>query len=67
MGATLDLGREPGVVTREALFDWGDYEGAEPHANYDVMPGGDEFVMVRRTQAVHLILIQNVHLLVHGG
>ncbi|MEE8361585.1 MAG: protein kinase [Gemmatimonadales bacterium] len=67
MAATLDLGGEPGVVTREALFDWADYEGAEPHANYDVMPGGDEFIMVRRTQAAHLILIQNVHLLVHPG
>jgi serine/threonine-protein kinase len=67
MAATLDLGVEPRVVSREALFDWDDYEGAEPHANYDVMPGGDEFIMVRRTQAAHLILIQNVHLLVHSG
>ena len=67
MAASLELGAEPRVVTREALFDWGDYEGAEPHANYDVMPGGDEFVMVRRTQAAHLVLIQNVHLLVHGS
>ena len=67
MAATLDLGGEPGVMMREALFDWADYEGAEPHANYDVMPGGDEFIMVRRTQAAHLILIQNVHLLVHGS
>ncbi len=48
-----------------ALFNWADYEGTEPHSNYDVMPGGEEFVMVRRTQAAHLILIQNVHLLVH--
>ncbi len=67
MAASLELGAEPRVVTREALFDWGNYEGAEPHANYDVMPGGDGFVMVRRTQAAHLILIQNVHLLVHPG
>jgi len=67
MAVSLELGAEPSVVTREALFDWGNYEGAEPHANYDMMPGGDEFVMVRRTQAAHLILIQNVHLLVHSG
>jgi len=66
MAATLDLGPEPSIVSREALFDWGDYEGAEPHANYDLMPAGEEFVMVRRTQAAHVILIQNVHLLVHG-
>jgi serine/threonine-protein kinase len=65
MAATLDLGSDPRVVSRQALFDWGDYEGAEPHANYDVMAGDQEFVMVRRTQAAHLSMIQNVHLLVH--
>ncbi len=65
VAATLDLAGSPSVVAREALFNWADYEGTEPHSNYDVMPGGEEFVMVRRTQAAHLILIQNVHLLVH--
>lgn len=67
IAATVDLAGEPRVVTREVLFNWADYEGDEPHANYDVLPGDREFVMVRRTQVAHLVLIQNVHALVHGA
>jgi len=36
------------------------------HPNYDVAPDGG-FVLVRRVQSGRLILIQNVHRLVHAG
>ena len=41
------------------LFAIGDYEGAAPHANYDVLPDGSGFVMVRQGRASELSVIQN--------
>ena len=67
MMATLDFSEsEPRVVDRASLFSSADYDSALPHSNYDVDPGGDGFVMVRRPQAAHLVLMQNVHRLVYG-
>jgi hypothetical protein len=67
IAARLDLAGTPRVIARQTLFGWADYEGAEPHPNYDVAPDGGGFVLVRRVQSGRLILIQNVHRLVHAG
>jgi serine/threonine protein kinase len=55
------------VVSREVLFDASAYEVAVPHANYDVSPDGQRFVMVRRAEASEIHLVQNWHLLVARG
>jgi hypothetical protein len=67
IAAELDLSGEPSVRSREPLFEWIAYEPGEPHANYDVSPDGEGFVMVRRGGTARLVLIQNVQELVHGG
>ncbi|MBI3982944.1 MAG: serine/threonine-protein kinase [Gemmatimonadetes bacterium] len=47
------------VITRTLLFDVGHYVGAEDHANYDVHPNGQRFVMIRSSQATQIQLILN--------
>ena len=47
------------VTSRTTLFDVADYEAAAPHANYDVMPGDREFVMVRQGRLSEMVVIQN--------
>ena len=41
-----------------------DIVGTGPHANYDVSPGGKTFVMVRRSPAARIVVIQNLPALV---
>jgi hypothetical protein len=36
-----------------------DYESASPHANYDVHPDGDHFVMVRIRGGTEIVYVQN--------
>jgi hypothetical protein len=55
-----DLGAEPAVGARSDLFDVSAYDGAAPHANYDVSPDGRWFVFVRRGDANHIVVLQNV-------
>jgi serine/threonine-protein kinase len=52
-GASLD------VLSRTPLFDVSDYVSSEDHANYDVTPDGNRFVMVRSPQSSAIQLIQN--------
>ena len=52
------------VVSRTALFSLADIIATNPHANYDVAPDGTMFVMVRRTPATRIIVIQNLPALV---
>jgi hypothetical protein len=61
-----DLQLVPGarVLKRTMLFDASEYEPAQPHANYDVAPDGQSFVMLRRNPATHIVVIQNVQELV---
>jgi len=61
-----DLQLVPGarVLKRTRLFDASEYEPAQPHANYDVAPDGQSFVMLRRNPATHIVVIQNVQELV---
>ena len=62
--AVLRLTTEPAVVSRRALFPADDYLGTQPHANYDVMPDGRGFVMVRRSPATRIMVIQNLPALI---
>ena len=47
------------VVSRTPLFEVRAFEPAAPHANYDVSPDGEQFVMVHQGQLSRMILIQN--------
>ena len=60
VGATLQLGAEPGVLARTRLFDISGYDTAAPHANYDVSPDGRWFVFARPDGANHIMVLQNV-------
>jgi Tol biopolymer transport system component len=53
------------VTGRKRLFSVGDIVGTNPHANYDVSPDGKTFVMVRRSPAARIVVIQNLPALVH--
>ena len=46
------------VLGREELFDVSDYEGAAPHANYDVRSDG-RFAMVYQGRLSQMVVIQN--------
>lgn len=48
------------VMGRRVLFSVADVLGTNPHANYDVAPDGKRFVMVRRTPATRIMVIQNL-------
>lgn len=58
--AHLSLAADPRVLQRTGLFDASAYEGAEPHANYDVSRDGRTFAFVRRPQSTGVVLVQNV-------
>ncbi len=47
------------VISRTPLFKVDDYEGAAPHANYDVMPDGQSFIMVRLGRLSEFVYMQN--------
>ncbi|HEV2083862.1 MAG TPA: hypothetical protein VGR09_02155, partial [Gemmatimonadales bacterium] len=47
------------VLSRRTLFDAADFEGAQPHANYDVSRDGRSFVMVRQGPLAEMVLVQN--------
>ncbi len=48
------------VGSREVLFASREYDHATPHANYDVSPDGNTFVMIRRPSSGRIVVIQNV-------
>ena len=48
------------IASRRALFSLADYIGTAPHANYDFTPDGKGFVMVRRSPATRIMVIQNL-------
>jgi len=52
------------VTGRKRLFPVGDVVGTNPHANFDVSPGGMTFVMVRRSPAARIVVIRNLPALV---
>ena len=52
------------VTGRKRLFPIVDIVSTAPHANYDVSPDGKTFVMVRRSPAARIVVIQNLAALV---
>ncbi len=60
MSAAVSAGAETEVTSRRALFDASEIVGANPHASYDVSPDGQSFVMVRRSPASRIVVLQNL-------
>ncbi len=60
MVATVRTEPQFTVTSRRALFPVGDIAGGAPHANYDISPDGRTFVMVRRSPATRIMVIQNL-------
>ncbi len=56
----LDLSGPPRVTSRQTLFSAEEYLASNPHANYDVAPDGQSFVMVRRGPSTRLVVVQNL-------
>jgi serine/threonine-protein kinase len=52
------------VTGRKRLFPVRDIVATNPHANYDVSPDGKTFVMVRRSPAARIVVLQNLPALV---
>jgi serine/threonine-protein kinase len=70
VAATVETGAGFRVAARRELFDVASIEFATPHANYDVFPDGQSFVMVRQGrpgQSAELVYVQNVEALLRGG
>ena len=64
MLAALQIEPELEVVSREALFNIDESAASAPHSNYDISPDGKTFVMVRRSPASRIVVIQNLPALV---
>jgi serine/threonine-protein kinase len=60
MAATIRTSPALEVTARRVLFSTTDYVSTTPHANYDVSPDGRTFVMVRRSPATRIMIIQNL-------
>jgi eukaryotic-like serine/threonine-protein kinase len=64
MAASVRLSPRVEVTARRTLFPANDIVAAVPHANYDLSPDGRTFVMVRRSPATRIVVIQNLPALV---
>ena len=60
VAASIAITPELAVTGRRRLFPIGDIVGTNPHANYDISPDGKTFVMVRRSPAARIMVIQNL-------
>ncbi|HJR16247.1 MAG TPA: hypothetical protein VJ808_05280, partial [Gemmatimonadales bacterium] len=60
MAATVRTGPQFAVTSRRPLFPLPDIDGSNPHTGYDVSPDGRTFVMVRRSPATRIMVIQNL-------
>ena len=52
------------VTARRPLFSVADMVTATPHRNYDISPDGKTLVMVQRSPATRIMVIQNLPALV---
>jgi Tol biopolymer transport system component len=59
IAARVETAAEFRVLSRTALFEDADYEGATPHANYDVMPDGQSFIMVKQGRFTEVSYVAN--------
>jgi len=64
MAATVRTTPQFAVTARRALFPLADIDASNPHTGYDVSPDGRTFVMVRRSPATRIMVIQNLPALV---
>ncbi len=64
MSASLQASPELEVTGRSSLFPVPDAVGTNPHANYGISPDGKTFVMVMRSPATRIMVIQNLPALV---
>ncbi len=64
IAATMRTAPAVTVIARRSLFPVSDMLGTAPHANYDISPDGRTFVMVRRSPATRIVVIQNLRELV---
>ena len=64
MEATVRTSPQLEVTSRRALFPVPDIVGSNPHSNYGVSPDGKSFVMVMRSRATRIMVIQNLPALV---
>jgi Tol biopolymer transport system component len=64
VAARIEIHPTVRVVSRTRLFPIGDIVATNPHANYDISPDGKTFVMVRRSPAARIVVIQNLPALV---
>jgi serine/threonine-protein kinase len=62
MAARVETSPTFRVLSREPLFATDQYETASPHANYDVHPDGQRFLMIQRAAASEVVIIKNFHL-----
>jgi len=67
IAARVETGAEFRVLSRTPLFEDADLEGATPHANYDVMPDGRSFIMVRQGRFVEVSYLSNWPALLRRG
>jgi serine/threonine-protein kinase len=64
MVATVETDPALAVTARRSLFSVADIATSTPHANYDVSPDGNTFVMVRFNPSSRIMVIQNLPALV---
>ena len=60
IAASISTSPHLDVVSRSPLFYVDDMPGAIPHANYDISPDDRTFVLVRRSPATRIVVIQNL-------
>jgi Tol biopolymer transport system component len=58
--ATVTRGSSFRVTDQRVLFTMTDMVSEHPHANYDVSPDGETFVMIRRSPSTRIIVLQNL-------
>ena len=59
MAAQVETTPSSVSLSRTPLFEYADFETATPHSNYDVMPDGKSFIMVRLGRATEFTYLQN--------
>ncbi len=67
MSAQIELEPRLRVSRRQVLFPVDRMAAANPHRNYDVSPDGNSFVMIRRSPATRIMVIQGLREIMDGG
>jgi serine/threonine-protein kinase len=60
MSATVRTAPSLAVTARRPLFTIADIVATQPHVGYDVSPDGKAFVMVKRTPAQRIVVLQDL-------